>query len=402
MQGLNVMKVARWEFVKNIKSPTFLILTFIFPLVMLVAGAVGAFAEISSSMQAQKVAVIDETGGVFPLLQSKLDSTSVEAALFDTDKKEALFAAVEANEYNGLLVLAAEGVKRGEVNYYVRDNRDQNTAALFGAVREAVTVYRLEKMGLGCDEISLVMTPVSFKTLSLAGEEASIAGFLIPFGVAMLLIFAALFSGQVLMYGVIREKRNRIVEILLSSVSAFELLSGKLIGYAALGLLQVTIWLAVGFCLVGAFYDLRQLSISAADIIPSALFFLGGYLLFASLFAALGATMKDAEGGSQIQGLVVIVPMVPIFASGAILLTPNALWAKIMTFIPIFTPATVLMRMAATTLPWWELALAFMILVATVLAFICLGARIFSRGLLQYERTLSFKEIRRMLKTDYR
>ncbi|NLY38063.1 MAG: ABC transporter permease, partial [Firmicutes bacterium] len=113
------------------------------------------------------------------------------------------------------------------------------------------------------------------------------------------------------------------------------------------------------------------------------------------------ATMKDAEGGSQAQGLVVLVPMIPLFATSAIIISPNALWVRIMSFIPPFTPVTMLLRLAYTTPPWWEIAAALVILFLAVIFCLRLGARIFSRGLLQFDRLLSFKEIGRMLRKDY-
>ena len=131
------------------------------------------------------------------------------------------------------------------------------------------------------------------------------------------------------------------------------------------------------------------------------LFFVGGYVMFAALFAAMGATMKDAEGGSQTQGMVLRIPMIPMFASGSILLSPNATWVRVFSYIPIFTPTTMLMRIAATTLPWWEIAATFAVLMLGVAFFIYLGARIFSRGLLQFERTISFKEIGKMMRKNY-
>ncbi len=398
MNRKNTMKVASWEFIKNLKSPTFLILTFIFPLIMLVAGGIGAIAGITSSLEEQTVAVIDETGQLFDILEDNLDSTPVEVVLISDGQQEQAREDVEEGLYNGLLHLTEDNLTAGSVSYYVKDSRDQNTGHLSGALRSAVTTYRLESLGLSGEDIEQATATVSLQTLSFAGEEASLAALFLPLAIGMLLIFSVMFSGQVLMYGVIKEKRNRIVEILLSSITSLELLMGKLIGFAALGLLQILIWLTVALLVAGSFFDLRQVSLSMSDLVPLVMFFIGGYLLFSSLFATMGATMKDAEGGSQTQGLVVLIPMIPLFASGAIIITPNAAWVKILSFIPIFTPVTMLMRLAATTVPWWEIILTFIILIIAVIFFIIIGARIFSRSILQYERTLSFKEIRRMLK----
>ena len=100
-----------------------------------------------------------------------------------------------------------------------------------------------------------------------------------------------------------------------------------------------------------------------------------------ALFAALGATMKEAEEGSQAQGLVILIPMFPLFISGVIFMTPNVLWMRVLSHIPPFIPAMVLLRMAATTLPLWEMATIFIALLISIVLIIYAGARIFEKGI---------------------
>lgn len=401
MKWPNVYKVFRWEFLKNLKSPAFLITTLMMPLIMLLAAGVSYYAGTSISNEEQQVAVIDETGGFFPYLESNFAASPVKVTLYAPAQREQLAEQVEDRELNGYLIFTTENVQSGMIDYYVRDAKEVNMGTIDGAVTAALTLYRMEKIGLTAEEISLATAPVVLHSRSVSGEEFSMAASIAPFFFSIVLIIAVMVSGQVLMYGVIKEKRNRIIEILLSSVSALDLLLGKIIGYGLLGLLQIGIWLAVGLAAASRFTDLSQLSIGPAELFPMVLFFIGGYVMFAALFAATGATMKDSESGSQTQGLVVIIPMIPMFASGAIVMSPNALWVKICSYIPIFTPVTMLMRIGATTLHWWELAAAFAALLLGVAFFIYLGARIFSRSLLQFERTLSFVEIGKMMRKNY-
>ena len=401
MNRHNTLKIMRWEFFKNIKSPTFLALTLMVPVIMLASGVIGYFASHSAAREEQAIAVIDETGELFHLLEAHLAATPVTITEYAPAQRDELTELVKEGDYNGYLHLTAESVAQGSVNYYVKDTREQNTMVISGAVSSVITLYRMEKVGLTREQISTVSAPVVLQNRALTGEEASIASLLVPIAFSVILIFAAMFTGQVLMYGVIKEKRNRIVEILLSSVSALDLLLGKLLGFAALGVIQIAIWLVVGLTVVSRFFDLRQVSLTFADLAPSIAFFLGGYLLFAALFAALGATMKDAEGGSQTQGMVILIPMIPIFAASGIMMSPNALWVRVLSFLPPFIPVTMLLRLASTTVPWWEIAVTLVVLILSVYLFVYLGARIFSRGILQFERNLSFKDIRRMLKKDY-
>jgi len=397
----NIVKVFRWEFFKNLKSPVFLLTTLMIPLFMLLGAGVSYYASTNTSQEEYQVAVIDETGEFFSYLESKLAKSPVKVTLHNSAQREQLAKKVGANELKGYIIFTPENVQSGMIDYYVKDAKEVNMGTLSDAVQAALTLYRMEKMGMTAEEISLATAPVVLNPRSLSGEEVSVAAMVAPLFFAVVLIIAVMVSGQVLMYGVLKEKRNRIIEILLSSVTALELLVGKILGFGLLGLLQIGIWLAVGLTAAARYFDLSQIGMSPAELIPILLFFIGGYVMYAAIFAAVGATMKDAEGGSQTQGLVVLIPMIPMFASGAIIMSPNALWVKILIYIPIFTPATMLMRIGATNLPWWELASTFVVLMLGVVFFIYIGARIFSRGLLQFERTISFKEMGKMMRKNY-
>jgi ABC-2 type transport system permease protein len=401
----NIFKVFRWEFIKNIKSPVFLITTLAMPLIMLVGGGLSYLASSSAIDSAleeeQQVAVIDESGEFFAYLEPYLADSPVKLTLHDSAERGQLREQIREGEIDGYLLFTEENIQSGEIDYYVQSAREMNAMVLEGAVSAALSSYRMEKIGLNAAEIAVATAPASLHTRSISGEEVSIAGMIAPLIFAMLLVVAVMVSGQVLMFGVLKEKRNRIVEILLSSVNAIDLLLGKIIGFGLLGLLQIGIWLAAGLLVATRFYDLGRLGISLNVLLPSILFFVGGYIMFAALFAAMGATMKDAEGGSQTQGMVVMIPMIPLFATGAIMMAPNATWVRVFSYIPIFTPVTMLMRIGATSVPWWEIASTFAALLLGVAFFVYLGARIFSRGLLQFDRSISLREIGRMMRRSY-
>lgn len=401
MKWLNVSRVFRWEFQKNLKSAVFLVTTLMMPLIMILAAGISYFASTSVAREEQHIAVIDETGEFFPYLESYLAGSPVKITLHSGGEIKPLYHQVENGELNGYLDINAENLQDNMINYYVRDAKEMNTMIIEEAVRAVMTRYRMEKMGLTAGEIASVTAPVALKVRSVSGEEASIAAMIAPFFFSIVLVVAVMISGQVLMYGVLKEKRNRVVEILLSSVTALDLLLGKILAFGLLGLLQIAIWLAVGLAAASRFIDLSEMGLTLETLIPLILFFIGGYLMFAALFAAMGATMKDAEGGSQTQGMVVLIPMIPMFASSAILMSPNAAWVRIFSYIPIFTPTTMLMRIACTTLPWWELASTFMVMMLGIAFFIYLGARIFSRGLLQFDRSISIREIGKMMRKRY-
>ncbi len=397
----NVKRVFRWEFLKNLRSPLFVVTTLMIPLIMLLSVGISYYAGTRTTQAKLDVAVIDETGELFPYLESAFSSTSVTLSLSEPAQQERLSGQVEEGELSGYLIFTPENVQTGVIDYYVLSANDVNVGLLDRPVKTALTSYRLEKMGLTVEEIGLATAPMVLQPRSISGEGISIVGAIAPFVVSIILLIAVMTSGQVLMYGVLKEKRNRIVEILLSSVSAVDLLLGKILGLGLLGVLQIGIWMVVGLVAASRFIDLSQLGMTAGAILPMLLFLIGGYIMFAALFAAIGATMKSVEEGSQAQSTVVLIPMIPMFASSAIIMSPNALWVRICSHIPVFTPVMMLMRLSVTTVPAWEIATTFAALMLGLVFFVIFGARIFSRGLLQFDRTLSFREIERMMRKDY-
>jgi len=392
-----VLKVARWEFSRAVRHPLFAIMTLLIPLVMVLSGGAGLMVERMTQAQELEVAVIDEMGSAYSFLAAHLKGSPVTLIDYAGSRQQAE-ADLKAGRLDGFLVLDAQAVKSGRIPYYVDKVRVAELRVLKTTLIGALTAYRLQQLGLTPDQLAAVMVPVTVEPVPIGeaeGEPAALA--VAPMIVAGVLIMSALLPGQVLMYGVIKEKRNRIVEILLSSISSTDLMVGKILGFGALSLLQVTIWVSAGVLIASRFMDLGQLGLSLADFLPSLPYFLLGYLLLASLFATIGATMKEAEGGSQAHGLVVIIPMVPLFVIPVIMMNPNALWVRVLSHVPPFIPATMLLRLAVTRVAVWEMLTSLTILACSVVFFIHLGARIFKEGILQFDRALTLRDLRALL-----
>ncbi|NMD42515.1 MAG: ABC transporter permease, partial [Firmicutes bacterium] len=161
MKWPNVARVFRWEFIKNLKSPVFLITTLMMPLIMLLGGGISYFATTSIGKEEQQVAVIDETEAFFPYLERSLAGSPVKVTLRQAAEREQLSGQVEKGELNGYLFFTAENLQSGLIDYHVRDARQMNSLSLDGALQEALTRYRMEQLGLSAEEITLATAPVS-------------------------------------------------------------------------------------------------------------------------------------------------------------------------------------------------------------------------------------------------
>ncbi|MFW6309111.1 MAG: ABC transporter permease [bacterium] len=395
----NVAKVARWEFIKTLKSKMFLFFTFGLPLIMILFGGLGYVTEMFDETAEMKIAIIDQTDEFYSRLEEINQNSNLSFHLHEGTQKE-VEKEVEEGEYEGFLFINQDNLASGQIPLMVKEKQDVNTNQLHSVINNAATVYRLAERGLTEQEITGAINPINFETTAVKEEEEkSFANIMLPIVLGMGLIFSVVISGQILMYGVIKEKKNRIVELLLSSVSSLDLMIGKIIGYGILSLVQLMIWFGAGFFLLSRFFDLGQISLSAQEVIPPLIFFVFGYIMISALFAAMGATMKEAEEGSQAQGFLVIIPMLPIFMSGMIFNAPNMLWARILSHIPPFIPGMVLLRMSATTLPLWEMVTILLALLLSIVMIIYIGARIFEKGILQYD-SISLGDIKKMVFRD--
>ena len=389
-------KVAYWEFHKALRSPVFLVMTIVVPLIMVITAGASYLLQAGDRTQTVDIAVVAASAQLFQRMEQELSSGPVSFTHLDMTEEEAKQTIRDGN-FDGLVVLDYDRVLAGAIEYHVRDVRTTTDNTLRTVLAPWLTVYRLQELGLGMDQIQAAINPVRIRTASLTEQPMDAASFMAPIAAALVLAISTILSGQILMYGVIKEKRNRIVEILLSSISSRQLMLGKVLGYGALSLIQVLLWIGAGLAVASRFYDVGGILKSTNTLGALLAFFILGYLFLASFFAAVGATMKDAESGSQAQGLVVMIPMIPLFFASLIMLTPHAIWVRVLSHLPPFIPITMLLRLALSDVPLWELGTSLTALTLSIWAMVRLGARIFEGGILQYERSFGFKDLKRLV-----
>lgn len=182
-----------------------------------------------------------------------------------------------------------------------------------------------------------------------------------------------------------QEKKDKVAEIILSSVTAVELMQGKILGYFSLGLLQVGVWIAL--VTPFALWKLDDIPVLEYLFVPETLLLLViailGYLLFAALFVGLGATIEDASTSGNFQGLVMMLPFIPFFLVAPIFSNPSGIIAQIATYIPFTSPAVMLMRLAVLDeWPWVEILIGLAILIVSIWIFMKLAGKIFQVGIL--------------------
>jgi ABC-2 type transport system permease protein len=428
MSFQKIWLIIRSEYRRRVRSTAFILATLLVPFgFVLVAAAPALLGYLAEQSSQKTVAVVDQTGGQ---LADSLAAASDEQLRFrPVDRPiDSVQAAVRAGTYDGSLLLPNSLLAgTGSATYYSTQGGGlTDQIQIDDRVGRVVQQQRLRAADATTSVLSILESDVTVESRTLqeegTGADHTFAYTAIGYAMAFVIYFAVFVYGQYVMQGVIEEKSNRVVEIIVSSVRPFELLMGKVLGIGAMGLTQMVVWSAVvvgGLAgaapLLALFLDPSSLGVApdassqamaeAAGLsIPTIpftliawfiLFFLGGFLLYASLFAAVGSAVEQQQDAQNLL-LPVMTPLIlPILFLTFVLESPDATISVVLSLIPFFSPILMMLRAAITTVPAWEMAAAFGLLVATFVAVIGLAGRIYRIGILSYGKTPSLREIAR-------
>jgi len=398
--------IFRHEFLHTIKRRGFIIMTLIVPLVALLA--IGAFQLISGIAElpvAEEVTIgyVDKSGG----FEGYTQQDKVNLVRFDTqdDATEALIEG-DIKEY---FVIPPDYISTGVVSRYTLEKQLVAPADIATAIRNfllsnllagkvpAATVDRVEA------PLNLVTTRLT-ETGAIAPEQGGLGNLIIPVVFSLLLSFSIIFSSTYLLQGLGEEKENRLIEILLSSVSARQLLTGKVLGIGAAGLAQVGVWvisapilLSLASSTFGGFISIIQLP--ANFLVLAVVYFILGYLLFAVLSAGIGAISSSSREGQQLIAIFTLPLFIPLWFMSLLMLLPNnPIWV-VLTIFPITAPVEVMLRLGVSEIPAWQLAASIVVLGLSIIGLLLLTSRVFRTYLLMYGKRPKFGEIIRSLRS---
>jgi ABC-2 type transport system permease protein len=221
----------------------------------------------------------------------------------------------------------------------------------------------------------------------------------VPMVAGVMFFIVVMTSGGYLLQAVVEEKENRTMEILITSVTPAQLMTGKIIGNIGVGLTQLFVWLIfgwIGLIIASRFFPVVQnISISADYIAVLLLVLLPSFVMVAAIMAAIGATMTETKEAQQISSLFSLPMMIPYYLSSTIMMNPNGALAMFLSYFPITAPITLLMRMGFTVVPAWQIAINVSILILFAIFAIWFAGRAFRMGMLRYGKKLSVKDVLR-------
>ena len=445
-----VMLIAQRELWVTVKRKAYLFMIFGIPVLygVMIGVVVLVTARSATKIRPRVVAVVDSSGVVDTNVLRSLEQQSQDAGVLSDEAIEALNTRLSQltpatltlteetfSGFRGTVALlmmtdadsAKEATRRGDLEGALLVSGDYlNNGRVWGytqtrsvledgegpaerLMRQTLTLSLLQDQNLDPVIQARILRPMNLRMFEItergenfaeSGDASEIRKFALPYIFSILLMVSIMMGGGFLLQGVAEEKENRVIEVLLSSVTPNDLMAGKVLGLGTAALVQIIIWLGMVF--VGL--TLASQSFMPDFEVPLDLFFiclgyfLVGFLMISSLMAgvgSLGNTMKESQQLSMWFTMPIVIPLILMMA---ILDEPNGLISRLFTYFPLTTPVTMMLRLPSGQVPWWEVPLTFLILIISVFLALRLGGKLFRLGSLMYGKRPTVPEIWRWLR----
>ena len=435
----NISLIIQREFNERVRKKSFIITTILMPVLVIALMVAPALIMEYSGSETRHIAVIDRSGLVAPRLESNAE------VVFEPVDLELDTARRQLTDRFGVLWIGADILENpSAVKLYANSSSSLSVeSAITGQIEqiletEKLKAYEIDNLQQILDAVKTTVTLQTFRNdKSQEGESqaqssvvATATGYILGFVLYMFLLI----YGSMVMQSVIEEKNNRVLEVMVSSVRPFDLMMGKILGVAAVAVVQVVIWgvLIVG---VGSFVlpqlmpaeamagveavqqgmpdaaaasgmDSEMLQVLAAvtDLgyvvkifVCLLLFVFGGYLLYSAMFAAVGSAGDNVQDASQLQMPITLPIILALLMMLAVIKDPNSSMAFWFSIIP-FTSPVVMMARIPYDIPLWEIALSLAVLYASFVGMVWFAAKIYRVGIFMYGKKPTLRELLRWVR----
>ncbi len=389
-------KIAKWEVLRNLTNKQFIIGLLITPLIMAVFIGLPALLERWNKPAAVTYYVIDEIEAL-PALGTMLPENII---LKEFEDEETIAAVVQAEKASGYFTLSREFLKSGRIELVYSDHSSTGVAALSQALTTILQQSRLREVEIRPEQLAFLTAPAQINRTPLKeDQEPEALEMIVNIVFTVLIFYLILTSGSMLMQSALQEKRDRMAEVVLSSIKPAQLMQGKILGHFFLGVIQLAFWLALGLPLAIYFIDFPVLEALQAVNVPLLLFFgLCGYLLFSALFVSMGATMEDLQSAGNSQGLVIMMPMLSFLFIAPLTTNPDGTVALFASLFPLTSPSIMMVRAGMTKVPLWQILTSGALLLLTTWLIVRAAAKIFRIGMLMYGKNATMGEIVKWLR----
>jgi len=416
----NIILIAKREFFTQVKKKSFIILTLLTPLLIIVFGGVVSLMFQANETQMQ-ISVIDKSG----LFKDRLKSDENIRYVFSLEETEkSLIKALETTEeMNGVMIIPKKEIHELENSIEILTNKNLSNEArrnIAGNISEIIKAEKINALGISTAQIEDLNKGVNLHVVNVLEKEKKQDSFLVGVksGLSMFLMYCVftfiMMYGIRVMRSVLEEKNNRVVEILISSVKPFELMMGKILGVTGVALVQFGVWVVMIFASVitlGSSNVGMVSGVAEVQMVLSVLsqinyglilfvfviYFLLGYLFYSAMYAAIGSAVDNETETQQFTLFAILPMMLGFYGSITIMNNPDGPMSFWLSMIPFTSPIAMLARIPFDV-PVWELVLSIVILLVSTLGMVFIASKIYRVGILMYGNKVTLKELWKWMK----
>lgn len=413
----NLYLIIRREYLERVRRKSFIITTILMPVLMAALMVMPAIVMIMAGPESKNIAVVDQTQAIAPMLQNNDDLTFRSVGLGIT-----VDSIKNSDDYDAVIVIGPDAIDNpSNIQMYTHSAPSMMTESyitnqITNAIREnRIKRYEIDNLGEILAEIEPKVVMSTYRLDTETEEEtSSAAAYILGLAMMMTLYMFILIYGQMVMTSIIEEKNNRVLEVVVSSVKPRVLMLGKILGIGLVAVTQIVIW----GVLIGAlsFWGAPVLASSVgpdgdADLMAMLaqfgdtakileyftyilLFMIGGYMLYSSIYAAIGSAVDNVQDASQLSSIATVPIILGIVLSMVVIQDPTSSLAFWLSIIPLTSPM-VMMARVPYGIPGWEIWLSLVLLVAAFIFMVWLSAKIYRVGIFMYGKKPSFKDLLR-------
>lgn len=427
-----LLLIAQREYLSIVARKSFIVMTLLVPVLLVVLMLLPIWlGQINDQSAATRttLAVVDETGRLTDAIAGNFQFEVIPLRGTPGSVHPRQFFRDGPSNVDALVVIPATVLDSGRVQVYSTKTLNANLIDYVNnCLADTLTAMRLAASGVpGIErivkeaQVDLRVDNIKLNANGRQSQSSTEAGMALGVVLALVIYGFVLSYGAMIMNSVVEEKANRIVEVIVSSCRPFELMMGKIVGVALAGLTQMAIWgvvLSLVLAVIAATAGGATAAQAATSADPGTLatvasalqginfgkvaacfvsYFIGGYLLYASLFAAFGSAVDQASDASQFSMPIILIMVVALYVGVACMQNPDGSMAVWCSIIPFTSPVVMMVRLPFDV-PWWQLVLSIALLLATAAGMVWLSARIYRTGILRYGKKHSVRDLWRWLK----
>jgi ABC-2 type transport system permease protein len=411
-----INSIAKWEFLEKVKTKAFIISLIVTPIIIISFSIIPTLLSDRETESTKAIGIIDSSNVFFPEFINEIENYK----LTNNQPAYVVINLTESNKSTSELISKADQkVLNSSLEGYLLVETFRNDSVKiqyrsmgFGKTKDLVNFEKvvsnilirknLMELGYSPENLEFLETNITIDKVKIdlkdngSNQDFSMV-FFSSFIFILLLMMMVIYSGQMLVRSLIEEKSNRIIEVLVSSCSPDELLTGKILGLSLLGLTQLFIWILIGLSLIGGAVVPPEIFTNIGLML---VYFILGFIFFSTLFVGIGSIVSTEQEAQLMTTYLSIILIFPIVFAVPAIENPDAFILKIFSFIPFTIPSVMLLRINIAQVSIIDIWITIVILLFSIVIMIRICSKIFRIGILSYGTKPSLKEIMNWIRSD--